>query len=47
MATIEKCKRLPFNKFVDDRNVDRAVEDFSKDFEKIDPNKKTMIDYLN
>lgn len=35
------------NKFVDDRNVDRAVEDFSKDFEKIDPNKKTMIDYLN
>ena len=41
------CGVEVINKFVDDRNVDRAVEDFSKDFEKIEYSKKTMIDYLN
>lgn len=41
------CSADVIRKFVDDRNVDKAVDDFAKDFEKLDNSKKTMIDYLS
>ncbi|MDY3006658.1 fructose-6-phosphate aldolase [Anaerococcus sp. AGMB00486] len=41
------CSADVIRKFVDDRNVDKAVDDFAKDFEKLDNIKKTMIDYLS
>lgn len=40
------CSFDVINKFVNDRNVDGAIDDFSDDFSKLDSNKKTMIDYL-
>lgn len=41
------CSADVIRKFVDDRNVDKAVDDFAKDFEKLNNIKKTMIDYLS
>lgn len=40
------CSFDIMNKFVDDKNVDSAIDDFVNDFLKLDSNKKTMIDYL-
>lgn len=41
------CSYEVFEKFVDDSNINKAVADFTNDFNKIDKNKNSWIDYLN
>ena len=40
------CSYEVFEKFVDDSNINKAVADFTNDFNKIDKNKNSWIDYL-
>lgn len=40
------CSFEVIEKFVADKNVESAIDYFKKDFEKLDKNKKSMLDYL-
>lgn len=41
------CSYDVFEKFIDDNNVNKAVDNFVNDFNKIDENKNSWIDYLS
>ena len=41
------CSYEVFEKFIDDNNVNKAVNAFANDFKKIEENKNSWFDYLN
>ena len=41
------CSYEVFEKFIDDSNINKAVADFTNDFNKMNKNKNSWIDYLN